>query len=54
VSKLNWFIQEKKWLSKKEYCRVFLKKMKESRKKEYYRIFFKKMKKLSGENIVEY
>jgi hypothetical protein len=32
--------------SKKEYCRVFLKKMKEPRKKEFCRIFFKKMKEL--------
>jgi hypothetical protein len=40
--------------SKKEYCRVFLKKRKETRKKEYCKIFFKKGKELSGENIVEY
>jgi len=38
VSKLIWLIQEKK----------------EPSKKEYYRIFFKKMKELSGENIAEY
>jgi hypothetical protein len=31
-----------------------LTKMKEPRKKEYYRIFFKKMKELSGENNAEY
>jgi hypothetical protein len=54
VSKLNWFIQERKEPSQKEYCRVFLKKRKEPRKKEYYRIFFKKKKELSGENIAEY
>jgi len=54
VSKLIWFIQERKEPSKKEYFRVFLKERKEPRKKEYYRIFFKKMKKLSGENNVEY
>jgi hypothetical protein len=54
VSKLIWLIQEKKEPSKKEYYRVFLKKMKELRKKEYCRIFFKKMKELSGENIAEY
>jgi hypothetical protein len=54
VSKFNWFIQEKKEPSKKEYYRVFLKKRKEPRKKEYCRIFFKKMIKLSGENIAEY
>jgi preprotein translocase subunit Sss1 len=35
VSKLIWFILERKEPSKEEYCRVFLKKMKEPRKKEY-------------------
>jgi hypothetical protein len=54
VSKLNWFIQERKEPSKKEYCRVFLKKRKEPRKKEYCKIFFKIRKELSGENIAKY
>jgi hypothetical protein len=54
VSKLIWFIQERKEPSKKEYLRVFLKKRKEPRKKEYCRIFFKKMKEVSGENNAEY
>jgi hypothetical protein len=47
VSKLIRLIQERKEPRKKEYCKVFLKKMKEQRKKEYYRIFFKKRKELS-------
>jgi preprotein translocase subunit Sss1 len=54
VSKLNWFIQERKEPSKEKYCRVFLKKRKEPRKKEYCKIFFKKMKELNGQNIAEY
>jgi len=54
MSKLIWLIQERKELSKKEYCRVFLKKRKEPRKKKYCRIFFKKRKELSSENIAEY
>jgi hypothetical protein len=54
VSKLNWFIQERKEPSKKEYCKVFLKKNETAKKERILQNILQKRKELSGENIAEY